>query len=949
MRNRFKIYHPIRFAISVAIVLFAIFLAFLANYRYQENNNNKITSFANKSLSELSKLSYNSLIAELEHHNSELSVIANSFDSIVDDYERKLFLIKQSNLSKDGKFGITDSKGQLWVTSSKDTVDLSEEDCYQKGLDGQSSVDVLTMSIEGHKKRYIVFCKPISSKGSTIPDSIICELLDPAILINSLNINTKNFQLLLCDSDNSILAYTDYNNNSFAGSKPLYQLVSDMHIESDLIPVNSDGSESVMMYNNNSNFQYIRKTTDMFNNWIMYTSINSTTLNANAHLFSIDQFLISALIIAIVLTAILAYLLPVIKERNHKKVSDSRNLMLANMSHELRTPLNTILGICDILSRSKMTDAQYQEVMYVKDAGKNLLVMINDILDYSKLQSSKFELTTEEYDLESIIYDVTTVATIRLDEKPVNYMVYIAPYVPRYFIGDLARVRQIVNNIVSNAVKYTQEGSIILTVDCEFVTDTDIKLIFKVKDNGIGIKKENIPALFDNYTRFDAEKNKHIEGTGLGMAIANRFAALMDGTITVESEYGVGSEFTITLHQKASEQNDTLLPKHSSDGSYTKILILEKSVAMRNYYTVCLEDLEIEYEITDDNYKFSTLISENNYDYILADTDTIRMLSQELDYEDAPVFISLVHNNSGMIENNNPLFIPLFSLQLCSYLSGNKRSLRQPFDNSSLIIYPMPEKRILVVDDNSMNLQVATGIMEAYKMQIDTASSGKQSIEMATRKQYDLIFMDHMMPETDGEMAMQEIRKIKTYNYSDVPIIALTANATTGAGKMYTSMGFDDFLPKPIEIPNLHQIIYRWLEPENDNEEDAIEYSPEAPDTDVINEENEYIDFKEGLVRIGSMPIFLKTLRNFCDTIPKKHKILEKSFPDDMPTFVIEVHGLKGIAAIISANDLANQSLELEMMGKNEDIKGIEPLLPDYYDYMQQVKLCAERFIENHG
>lgn len=357
----------------------------------------------------------------------------------------------------------------------------------------------------------------------------------------------------------------------------------------------------------------------------------------------------------------------------------------------------------------------------------------------------------------------------------------------------------------------------------------------------------------------------------------------------------------------------------------------------------------VTYDITDDNYKFSKMFNEEKYDFVLADTETIMMMRSEFSNKEADSihFISLVHNNSSTLKDGDTLYVPLFPLQLYSYLNGHKRPEHNYSLGQSFIIHPMPEKHILVVDDNYMNLQVATGIMEPYQMQIDCAESGKKAIKLVQEKAYDLVFMDHMMPDLDGEETMKIIRKLNSFNCQTMPIIVLTANASAGAHEMFIEMGFQDFIPKPLEIRTLHTLLYKWLKPENTEEE--VEYMPKVEEIEEENyEDSGLIDFKEGLARIGSMPIYLKTLRNFCDTIPKKKEIIAKSFPTDIKTFVIEVHGLKGVAAIVSANELTNQSLELEMMGKSENIKGIEPLLDDYYDYMMEVKMCAERFIEDH-
>lgn len=270
----------------------------------------------------------------------------------------------------------------------------------------------------------------------------------------------------------------------------------------------------------------------------------------------------------------------------------------------------------------------------------------------------------------------------------------------------------------------------------------------------------------------------------------------------------------------------------------------------------------------------------------------------------------------------------------------------------------MPDKHVLIVDDNDMNLQVAAAVMRPYKMQIDCAESGEKALEMVQNTDYDIIFMDHMMPGMDGEETLHAIRKLKGHKYKTIPVIVLTANASRGAKDVFIRMGFQDFLPKPLEIRSLNNKLIKWLKPSQNSP--VIEYrvtDEDSSDTDnnIINKDSfdeedcSEIDFKEGIARIGSMPIYVKTLKNFYKTIQKKPETIKNAFPDDMKTFVIEVHGLKGVAATVSANKLARLSLDLENKGKANDIDGIAPLLDDYFSYMQQIEECVKKFIEKYS
>ncbi len=940
-------YHPVR--LFITIVLIVLFTVIMTYNNIQLNNKiiNDTNDASYESIGNLTAFISDDIMTQINYHNNTMKNIITSLNHIENHSDRIEYLNEISLKSQDVWYGICDINGDLSIIGHpEETANVKMHHFFSDALNGQAVIDINDKLFKNFSSTLIVFSQPVTYIDKDSISGVFCCFVKPSSILNSLTIDSYNAQALLTDYDKTIIAYTDINHDNSSNMKPLYEIISDPIYYNEYLRADVYDENKTNYFTYGDTSQYIYRTTLDINDWVLYTSVRCDLISSNAKTFSLKSTLTNTIYIFAVIALLLCYLLPVIIEANKQRIADSRSMLLANVSHELRTPLNTIIGISEILARSKLNKGQMREVSYIADAGKSLLAMINDILDLTKIQANRFELAKERYDLESLIYDLTTVASVRLNEKPVKFLVYISSYVPRNVIGDIMRVRQIINNVITNAAKYTEKGHIIVTVDCENIDNDSINLIVKVKDTGIGMTKDNIEHLFDNFSRFDIQKNKSIEGTGLGMPIAKQFAELMNGNISVESTYGYGSEFTITIVQGIAG-NETLIPQYSPKTPSDSILILEKSQLLRNYYTKCLEDTLVNYYITDDNYEFSQCLNETEYNYVLADSETISMLREEFGTSNKFRLISLIHDHADTVNDGDTLYIPLFTLQLYAYLSGQKHISHSHLPGQSFIIRPMPEKRILLVDDNSMNLQVATGIMEPYKMQIHCAESGEQALKMVQEKDYDLIFMDHMMPGLDGEETLNAIRRLDGAKYKTVPIIALTANASTGAEKMFLNMGFQDFIAKPLELLTLNQVIYKWLKPENEDE--SIEYAPATPEieTEIADIGNE-LDFNQGLARIGSMPLYLKTLRNFCDTIPKKHEIISKSFPDDIKTFVIEVHGLKGLAAMVSANELAQQSLKLEMMGKNEDIDSISPLLDDYLSYMLDVKMCAERFIEQY-
>lgn len=930
--------------IIVELTLSIIFLYCL--HSFAVNFNNESRNNAKERFNELGTVVANSLTCSVDKYETNLLSISNSLSYIQGLNSQNDYLDKLEMCDSTVAYRIANYRGNMEMVNSFEECNISDTDFFKSAIRGFGTVSIYEETAYEITKRYIVVARPIISSSSDFPTGVVCEFIEPSVLISSLPVNTGASQIIITDNNNVLIGSSSFDLLVDKNMLPLQSIIKDSHFTDSNNILSGNGQ--VYYYSNRNYSQYVSAYMLPSYNWTLYFSAGADNMRIDTISYTTGITVCVIVYIILSFLSIALFTLPLLKQLNRKKVEESQAMMLANVSHELRTPLNTIIGVSEILSRSELSDGQQKQIAYIADSGKNLLAMINDLLDFSKLNSNKFELTEESYSMEDLIYDTTTVASIRLADKPVEYLVYISSYVPKQLIGDSLRVRQLMTNVISNAVKYTQRGHIVTTIDCEYLSNNEIRLIISVEDTGIGIKKEDIPSVFENYTRFDSYKNKNIEGTGLGMPIARKFARLMRGDITIESVYKKGSNFIINIIQK-SVDSEPLLPEfYNSNDEAKKMIILEKSQLLSAHYSLCLEDAYVNFEITDDNYVFSEKISSGEYDFILADPETISMIRDEMDLSEKVTLISLVRTSSNSDIEGNTLFIPLFSLEIHSYLSGRILSPKRHSLGKSLTIYTMPEKRILVVDDNTMNLQVATGIMEPYKMRIDTASSGEIALNLVKGNDYDLIFMDHMMPVMDGEETMKAIKELDNGKYRSIPIIACTANATAGALEMFIKLGFSDFISKPLDIYKLHELIYKWLTPSDDAECIEYKHGEAAVHKDLDSEDNTYIDYKEGLQRIGSMPIYLKTLRNFCDTIPKKKDIIKFSFPNDLKTFVIEVHGLKGVAAIVSANELARQSLTLEMMGKSEDVASIEPLLDDYYKYMMEVKLSAEKFISDH-
>lgn len=381
----------------------------------------------------------------------------------------------------------------------------------------------------------------------------------------------------------------------------------------------------------------------------------------------------------------------------------SKSDFLANMSHEIRTPINAVLGMDEMILRD-CEDSQILEYAEdIKRAGGMLLSLINDILDFSKIESGKMDIIPVDYDLGILLNETVEMVRPRANEKSLELVMEISPDTPTHLNGDEVRIRQIITNILTNAIKYTNKGKVTLTVSGKQLSEEKTELYVSVKDTGIGIRKEDIGHLFESFTRVEESRNRNIEGTGLGLSITMRLLNLMGSRLEVDSTYGEGSDFYFYLEQQRKDDK------------------------------VVGEDIK----------------------------------------------------------------------KYCKKAKGIKGELSNEFY--------APLARLLVVDDNKVNLKVFKGLLKNNNMQIDTAMSGKECLELMKENHYHIVFLDHLMPDMDGVETLNKAKMLKNSKSQDAVMIVLTANAVAGAREKFLQEGFDDYLSKPISLPLLKEMILKYL------------------------------------------------------------------------------------------------------------------------------------------
>lgn len=589
---------------------------------------------------------------------------------------------------------------------------------------------------------------------------------------------------------------------------------------------------------------------------------------------------------------------------------------LANMSHEIRTPMNAVLGMAEMALREEMTPQAKQYVRQIRSSGKNLLVIINDILDFSKIESGKMNIVEVVYEPLSIVNDLANIVNTRIGSKELEFTVDFDPKLPHKLYGDNIRIQQILLNLLNNAVKFTERGEVHLSISYTEIDSDNIMLKAVIRDTGIGIKKQDMGKLFRSFQQVDSKRNRNIEGTGLGLAISQQLLRLMNGSISVESEYEKGSTFYVELPQKIINPAPSIpVP----DNSVKAALIIENRYVCdqvcRDLDTLGIEYINLEYEGSLDSITDGFIIVEK---HLFSD----RIKKTVMDNPNVKCLLLAPYDSPNDI--NQPrvkmLHKPIYSLGLYSALGLGGDILPECESENDNFAFTAPDAHVLIVDDNPINLTVACGIIEPLKMQVDTANGASETIEKVKKLKYDIVFMDHMMPGVDGVETTHIIRRL-IVGYENVPIIALTANAIGGTKEMFIQEGMNDFVAKPIEVTDIVAMIRKWL-PKEKIIPVVSEKAPEQPaESNAAPIVIEGLNTKQALSLLGSEKLYMQILKEYYLSIDKRAAIitgaLEKS---DIKGYTIEVHSLKSTSKQIGADALAELAARLEKAGNELDV-----------------------------
>lgn len=502
------------------------------------------------------------------------------------------------------------------------------------------------------------------------------------------------------------------------------------------------------------------------------------------------------------------------------EANQAKSIFLANMSHEIRTPINVMLGMNEMILRESASKEIVQYAESVEKAGRYLLSLINNILDITRIESGKLDITEEKFELRQLIQEIWMIGTKQAEAKKIDFVIEAEEELPKYLTGDVLHTKQVILNLISNAVKYTEEGRVTLEINA-----SGDQIIFSVKDTGIGIRKEDMDTLFDMFTRVDMKRHRNIEGSGLGLTIAKELCEQMGGQIYAESIYGKGSRFTVCLPLKSTG---------------------EEKIGKWNF--------EESKKVSEDRKRFFA-----------------------------------------------------------------------------------PKAKVLIVDDSQQNLQVLASLLQRTSMQLDKAGSGLECIEKVRSKKYHLIFLDYMMPEMDGMETFHKLREEE--NGQEVPIIAITADVSTGIRQKFLSEGFADYLSKPVMWDRLEEILLQFI-PANliSREKDAREeWKIEEKQILELKQKMKQwdIELSEGLRLLsGSISQYRRLAELFVEYyVPNKEQLIQsferlQQTQNEIKNMTGLLHTLKSNARAIGAIELYELSFTMEKKGKLQDVNYINKAIP---------------------